>query len=840
MSMDHRPKAYQTQAGNQYNDVNGKEVDMRAKEAKGGVLQLPFEVLVGSILSVLSKSDLISMSRTCKSIHRLYHSDYLWQRKFYNEFYYRPNKTLKQLGANVGWRRIYHAMDHVEVYTWGTNIDCRLGYGRTSRKLYESVPKRVRRLDDIGIIQLEPTGWGFHALDKHGNVWAWGRVRETNSIRTDSMPRMLKRPRNVVELSAGKQVVLAKDVNGQVWQWCRENKVVQVTFGHDQYTTTNDDTNNNNNNSNKGNSNSNINDNNNNTDKTNSNTLFDPVDRIAAGSDICAALTRSGRIFAWKPPQSTDSNSQHRVHVRHSVSLSQQGFESYESAALNDDKFVQIAAGSDYVIAVTLLEKVFIFRTLDSPNNIDSAEDPTHQSETQQQTQTQIQQSQNSQESQQQQQQQQQPSDNRDETVSVIETLADGSQQERVIDIRGSILLGVGLYLPIFSEALTRTVTATYEEYDEWERRQRLQGHHPKYSYYPTSPPNMYSSSIDEACCLRLSSASRPTTVSANCENFSIHHSSGKVLWGKGDVQSSTLPTVIERLHSNVTQIGFGDDHQGLLTEDGQLRTWGSFSNGALGQGDLRCGCGIPTVVEGSLKNKIVIGIGMAGWQSACLAIDLSDDREYSYYYDDQLRGYVFGKMSDRLIDDGYYSHENTSFGSGSGSSSEGCDSSDGEEWTTMDNEHSDSNHTEGSSSSTFTTTSTGTSMEASTSHSHSAPIAIPTSCSTSRPFSYLSHNSSSCSASCTLHPTHINHNYNNNRCGSSSVNPRLGYSRKRSSSLVEMYPESSYGYRSHHDGNGDVKWYMLAMTRLSPILTTYEPLEIALDSLANRRFSVI
>ncbi|KAF9354209.1 hypothetical protein BGX26_007961 [Mortierella sp. AD094] len=550
-------------------------------------------------------------------------------------------------------------MDRVEVYTWGTNIDCRLGYGRTSRKIYESIPKRIRRLDGVGIVQLAPTGWGCHALDKHGNIWAWGRIMESNSVRSDAMPRMLKRPRNVIQLSAGRQVVLARDTNGQVWQWCRENKAVEITFGCNRDQSSN--------------SNHNI-------------ITKDPVEQISAGWDICAALTQSGRIFAWRPPQSTGGRCQHRTHVDHSVSLMDQIYDGY---GLDGDKFVQIAAGSDYIVAVTSLEKVYIFRRLDS-NHYHGSADSSKQPEVQQHPFL-AQLPQFTQQPQQHHQHQRHRTEEC-EDHTVIETGADGSQQEYVIEIRGRIL-GEGLYLPIFSEALTRTVTATYEEYDEWERRQRHRRRHPKHtsSSAPTAIFRDPIDPIDEACCPRSSSASWPTTISANFENFAIHHSSGKVLWGKGDVQSDTLPIVIERLHSNVNQVAFGEHHQGLLTEDGQLRTWGSFSHGALGQGDLRYGCEVPTVVEGPLKNKVVIGIGMAGWQSACLAIDLSEEKEkaHNYFYDSQSRGHALGKDKGQLIDDGYHSLENTSSGSGSGSgsSSEGFDSSDGEEWTSADND---------------------------------------------------------------------------------------------------------------------------------------------------------
>ncbi|KAG0268594.1 hypothetical protein BGZ95_002401, partial [Linnemannia exigua] len=520
------------------------------------IFQLPFEILVGQILAILQLADLARLALVSKAMEQLCQADYLWQRKFIYDFHHRPTRTLRQLGS---WKRIYQAMDRVEVYSWGSNSDCRLGYGRTPKKFYESVPKRIRKLDGVGIMELAPTGWGCHALDKNGNVWAWGRIMESNGIRSDAMPRMLKRPRNVVHIAAGRQVVLAIDASGQVWQWCRENKAVEVTFADGRY--------------------------------------------------------------------------QHRLHLEHSVQLKEQGPVGYEASTNDGDKFVGIAAGTDYVVAVTSLEKVYVFRRLNSPN-YNHAEAIIHLNTLHADT---TGQSQNHMEF---------------EDRIVIEPEVEGYKQERVVEMRGRIL-GAGLHLPIFSEALGHTVTKTYEEQDQWERRQRhcrRQSWHPSAmteaqqsttgsSVYQTENSARNSSSRQQhrfsmpslsalsASPLTTPSSSRPTTLSANFQNFALHHSSGKVLLGRHDVRSDTCPVVLDRLLSNACQVEFGDHHQGLLTEDGQIRTWGAFCEGALGHGDLRAGCAIPTVVEGPLKNRYVIKIGLAGWQSTCLAIDMSDDR---------------------------------------------------------------------------------------------------------------------------------------------------------------------------------------------------------------------
>ncbi|KAG9065627.1 hypothetical protein KI688_001916 [Linnemannia hyalina] len=817
------------------------------------IFQLPFEILVGQILVILELSDLARLALVSNAMQQLCQADYLWQRKFFYDFHHRPNRTLRQLGS---WKRIYQAMDRVEVYTWGSNSDCRLGYGRTPKKIYESVPKRIRKLDGVGILELAPTGWGCHALDKNGNVWAWGRIMESNAIRSDSMPRMLRRPRNVVQIAAGRQVVLAVDASGQLWQWCRENKAVKVTLGsHTQqyYPTSLSST---------------------------EGILeglaaslteekdYDPVEQITAGWDICAVLTRSGKIYAWKPPLAADGRYQHRVHVEHSIQLKEQGPDGYEASVIDGDKFVGIAAGTDYVVAVTSLEKVYVFRRWDSPHYnytdaiLSTSATPRDASHSQQHRQHHRHrasrhhyhhqhghhhhnhidasgQLQNSMEF---------------EDRIVFEPEVEGCKEERVLEIKGR-LVGAGLYLPIFSEALGHTVTETYEEHDQWERRQR---HHRGQSWHPSAmstdtilttksngnrqQQRFSVSSLSElstSSSLIAPSSSRPTTLSANFQNFALHHSSGKVLLGKHDVQSSTCPIVLDRLLTNACQVEFGDHHQGLLTEDGQLRTWGDFCEGALGHGDLRAGCAIPTVVEGPLRNRFVIKVGMAGWQSACLAIDMSEDRAFGGGAAAPPQGHVqdmtvrYGK---ERMDDGYYSLEHTSGsssgGSGSsGSASEGIDSSDGEDWSIGLDSSNSQEH--GATDQQQHSQSTGGG-----SHPHLPPPQPAATSSSSSPWKFSSAPyialSPYCTSSCSLLVNPHSYcqgsatvNNNSNGGGGSPAHVRISPLRKRSHSLGDT-TSSSAGHRTkysyHHSTGEHERVRMMAVTRLNPTLTEYRP----------------
>ena len=66
--------------------------------------------------------------------------------------------------------------------------------------------------------------------------------------------------------------------------------------------------------------------------------------------------------------------------------------------------------------------------------------------------------------------------------------------------------------------------------------------------------------------------------------------------------------------------------HCGALTSQGKLLTWGNYSSGALGHGNISEGNHpIPKYVE-TLDDKFVFAIGFGGWQSSVLAINRVED----------------------------------------------------------------------------------------------------------------------------------------------------------------------------------------------------------------------
>ena len=60
------------------------------------------------------------------------------------------------------------------------------------------------------------------------------------------------------------------------------------------------------------------------------------------------------------------------------------------------------------------------------------------------------------------------------------------------------------------------------------------------------------------------------------------------VLKGESDTTPETLPIIIPELQNrSIITVVCGNDHFGALTSSGKLLTWGSYSNGVLGLGDL-------------------------------------------------------------------------------------------------------------------------------------------------------------------------------------------------------------------------------------------------------------
>ncbi|KAG0244454.1 hypothetical protein BGW41_007746 [Actinomortierella wolfii] len=615
------------------------------------ITQLPYEIVVRHLLAVLPLGDLARVAASCRFFRELYKDEYLWQIKFLQDYRFYPRPTMCQFG----WQTLYRAMLNVEVYTWGSNLDGRLGHGRKYRyNDAEYVPKRLRKLEGHSFIQLVSTGWGFHALDKDGRVWTWGRLAYESLRLYDNQPKMLTYPSDVSTLVGGRAVMLAKDRQSRVWQWHWENRPARVILAPSPSPCSND----------QAAENSRLSQHHHHHYHNTSNTSkHDSVVKLAAGWDLCAVLTSSGQLYVWnhQPHARLAQYGVHplkQIYLQHAIQLQDQG-DLGARLANQGDKFVNVAAGLDFLVAVTGLGYVFKFTALEPHGSTSSS-------------------------------QQQHGHHNNSSNGHIHHGLGqvyvhglgllDHPEAPLIIDLEylqagpsthlpmqelllrdleatdspdslPSTYLTIvcppavhvqGIHLAVFSKALQQSIAkhtrnakavtpaiqpstdahqpinmsnakgSIGKESTEDPRLRRLrkrQGQEPRW---------MEHKHVDYT----------PFQVSAGYQKFSIFHEGAPlVLLGNRHAHGSTPPTVLSRLLDKPCEIALGDYHQGLLTEDGQLRTWGSFADGALGHGDLRLDMPIPTVVRGGgLGHKYIFRIAFAGWHSGCLAIELPED----------------------------------------------------------------------------------------------------------------------------------------------------------------------------------------------------------------------
>ena len=102
------------------------------------------------------------------------------------------------------------------------------------------------------------------------------------------------------------------------------------------------------------------------------------------------------------------------------------------------------------------------------------------------------------------------------------------------------------------------------------------------------------------------------------------------VLIGKSDANNETGPKIISSLQNRgVISVVVGDYHNGALTDDGKLLTWGSYSNGALGLGPRNSWerVDIPSEVSfnhdsGRCGTKFCFAVAAAGWHTGALVFE--------------------------------------------------------------------------------------------------------------------------------------------------------------------------------------------------------------------------
>ncbi|KAJ3562459.1 hypothetical protein NP233_g9555 [Leucocoprinus birnbaumii] len=131
------------------------------------------------------------------------------------------------------------------------------------------------------------------------------------------------------------------------------------------------------------------------------------------------------------------------------------------------------------------------------------------------------------------------------------------------------------------------------------------------------------------------------THISAHYHHFFAFStgSSSIVLEGGTSTTPESTPKIIPELqHKDIISVEIGDYHRAALAANGKLYTWGNYSKGALGLGNLQTSWHdpkpvlVPTEVKfdhgrKKPKDQFCFSATAAGWHTGALVIDLEPDK---------------------------------------------------------------------------------------------------------------------------------------------------------------------------------------------------------------------
>ncbi|OPY26049.1 MAG: Regulator of chromosome condensation (RCC1) repeat protein [Methanocella sp. PtaU1.Bin125] len=129
--------------------------------------------------------------------------------------------------AAAGWEFTVALTDDGTVWTWGRSSEGRLGDGAS---LYSTqcraYPQRVPGLEHI--VSIAAGGWSAYALRDDGTVWAWGDNRYygmlgDGTFSSRSRPVQVTGLSGIVKISVTDMYALALDKYGNVWAWGRDS-----------------------------------------------------------------------------------------------------------------------------------------------------------------------------------------------------------------------------------------------------------------------------------------------------------------------------------------------------------------------------------------------------------------------------------------------------------------------------------------------------------------------------------------------------------------------------------------------------------------------------------------
>lgn len=162
--------------------------DIQESVAPVSLLTLPYEILTGSILPLLTATgsnfhdtflteDILHLGATCHYLHKVQSDEHLWRQRTFETF-----RLPRQPIRKKGWLDLFKRLSTARALTWGSNQFGRLGhsYAQTPISLATiptkiNVPTPVDDLNEV-VVDLGCGGWSTWALTSSGRVYGWGKV----------------------------------------------------------------------------------------------------------------------------------------------------------------------------------------------------------------------------------------------------------------------------------------------------------------------------------------------------------------------------------------------------------------------------------------------------------------------------------------------------------------------------------------------------------------------------------------------------------------------------------------------------------------------------------------
>ncbi|GAC93642.1 hypothetical protein PHSY_001207 [Pseudozyma hubeiensis SY62] len=353
-------------------------------------LDLPLPLVVDNLLPLLSNRDLASLRSVSKQAKALVEDQVLWKRKVLSDFTF-PSHATARVG---GWYNLYTGLSNPQVYVWGQTNNGRLGIPKldqphsvrsdvdrvdqgipypikldtlTAEHAYDPVEPRDENEDPLGaVVEIIAGGWSFHARTSTGRVLYWGTMDgefpyygPSQSLRFPSRvvvkPRVLTGVSAIKSLSGGRCHATALTRDGRVLEWKAWGSVWEHQ-GLPQSITAPPRS------------------------ETNTTRQQEPdvpstnIKQLEAGWSFSAILTHTGQVWLWYSDWSAlafrdtyyrDHPEQAELHadppgIEHQkcfpINIAPVQLPSVDAVQDQDgdtDRIVQIAAGEDFVIALT-------------------------------------------------------------------------------------------------------------------------------------------------------------------------------------------------------------------------------------------------------------------------------------------------------------------------------------------------------------------------------------------------------------------------------------------------------------------------------------------------------